>query len=304
MNRDNNPIRNWLVFSVSEKRGISVLLVLLLILLTIRFVQKQKSNHQLRLVEIQNEIPSGSSSYTENEFVDSLSLRHFHSSRSFTPKGESFNPNNASLEELIDQGIPEEISRRIIKYRKKGGVFNKPADLYKIYGIDSLMVTELLNWVVIEAIQKPTQVYQTQKNQSYSMRHREVVEINSADSLLLCELPGIGSVLSSRIIRYRNILGGFHTTEQLKDVYGISDSLFISIANDIEADTSVVKKLSLNSATLVELQKHPYLTNYEAKAIMSYRRLIGPFTSCNELVDNYILSENTYRKVKVYLSLN
>ena len=130
------------------------------------------------------------------------------------------------------------------------------------------------------------------------------MEINSADSSIFCKLSGIGTVLSRRIIRYRDILGGFRTIEQLKEVYGINDSLFTTIADNLLVDTTRICKLALNTAGFDELKRHPYLSNYEVKAILSYRQLIGPFTAFDELVENYILSENTYRKVKSYLSLN
>jgi DNA uptake protein ComE-like DNA-binding protein len=87
-------------------------------------------------------------------------------------------------------------------------------------------------------------------------------------------------------------------------VYGINDSLITTIANNLSVDTSRINKLALNSADYNELKRHPYFTSYEVKAILSYRRLIGPFTAYNELVENYILSEKTFQKVKSYLSLN
>ena len=37
-----------------------------------------------------------------------------------------------------------------------------------------------------------------------------VININKADSFDFRDLPGIGVVYSSRIVRYRNLLGGFY----------------------------------------------------------------------------------------------
>src|SRR5665647_1059817 len=47
------------------------------------------------------------------------------------------------------------------------------------------------------------------------------LDLNSADSLHLLEIPGIGPVFASRIIRYRTLLGGYYAVDQLREVYGM-----------------------------------------------------------------------------------
>jgi DNA uptake protein ComE-like DNA-binding protein len=215
-----------------------------------------------------------------------------------------FDPNHASIEELRAQGIPAPIAHRISNYRLKGGVFCMATDLYKIYGIDSLLVQELLRWIVIEDYRKPRQTIDAKSDSSSSAKRKVQVEINTADSIAFAWLPGIGPVLSRRIINYRNVLGGFYTIKQLNEVYGISDSLLMTFADNLTVDTSKISRLALNSASLSDLRKHPYINAYEARAILSYRELIGPFTAYDQLIDNYILSEENYRKVRSYLSLN
>jgi len=49
-----------------------------------------------------------------------------------------------------------------------------------------------------------------------------LVNINSADEVALVGLPGIGPVLASRIVAYRQQHGPFRSVEQLDDVQGIS----------------------------------------------------------------------------------
>lgn len=304
MNRENDSLHNWLVFSKSEKRGITILLILVGIFITIRYIQKSKIGHKTSVIAIQSEVPSKNELRSQNNSIwttDSLSSNF---STSYSAHSEIFDPNDATVEDLIDQGIPTHIANRIINYRLKGGVFYKAADLYKIYGIDSFLVTELLPWIVIKATRPPGQMHTPSSAISNPAKSKVLIEINSVDSSVFCLLPGIGQVLSRRIIRYREILGGFHAIEQLNEVYGIDDSLFTSIAGHLIVDTSMINKLALNSADFNELKSHPYLSNYEAKSILSYRKLIGPFTAYNELVENYILSENTYQKVRSYLSLN
>jgi len=55
------------------------------------------------------------------------------------------------------------------------------------------------------------------------------VDLNSADAETLASLPGIGETLAKRIVRYREETGGFTSPEEVRDVYGISDSIYETI---------------------------------------------------------------------------
>jgi competence protein ComEA len=55
------------------------------------------------------------------------------------------------------------------------------------------------------------------------------ISINAASTSDLDELPGIGSVLAGRIVRYREQKGEFRSLEELKRVKGIGDKLYEKI---------------------------------------------------------------------------
>jgi len=55
------------------------------------------------------------------------------------------------------------------------------------------------------------------------------VNINIADTIILQTLPGIGQVLSERIIEYRNKNGLFGVIDDIKDVSGIAEKKFEGI---------------------------------------------------------------------------
>ncbi|MDR0796724.1 MAG: helix-hairpin-helix domain-containing protein, partial [Tannerella sp.] len=57
-----------------------------------------------------------------------------------------------------------------------------------------------------------------------------VVELNSADTTILKKVPGIGSAFANRIVRFRNLLGGFYTVQQLAEVYGIDEERYTDLA--------------------------------------------------------------------------
>ena len=113
----------------------------------------------------------------------------------------------------------------------------------------------------------------------HKLRANEHIEINGADTTLLMKIPGIGSYYASRIVRYRERLGGFASAQQLEEIDGLPES---SIAY-IKIDEQQIRKMNLNKLTLNQLKKHPYLNFYQAKEICDYRRLKGPLHSIEDL---------------------
>ena len=110
------------------------------------------------------------------------------------------------------------------------------------------------------------------------------ININEADSLQWISLPGIGPVLSSRILRFREALGGFVRIDQVAETFGLADSSFQKIRPLLllPAD-SPVRQLSINSLSEAELSRHPYLSRSLARRLVAYRMVHGPFPSLEAL---------------------
>jgi len=129
-------------------------------------------------------------------------------------------------------------------------------------------------------------------------------DINLADTSQLRTIYGIGSVLSKRIIKYRQLLGGFASMHQLKEVYGLQDSVINKlgertyISPDYEPE-----KIKVNSEKPYIMDDHPYVSKTIANAIDAYRYQHGPFQSIDELQNITILDSPTFNKIYPYLSL-
>lgn len=119
------------------------------------------------------------------------------------------------------------------------------------------------------------------------------IDINRADSLLLLPLPGIGPVFAGRIIKYRNLLGGFVRVDQLSEVYGMPPETIDLIRSKVFIDSTAVQTIRIDSASFGELLRHPYLEYEEVKALVEYRDFKRNISSLKELKDNYILSDTT-----------
>ncbi len=139
-----------------------------------------------------------------SETLDSVDSNHIVKYKSINGV---FDPNIADFNQLIDFGFNSFQAKNLINFRSKAGVFRNKKDLLKIYGIDTVFFKSIENYIQIEnfEVTKPENVKSVLVN----------VELNSADSTKLIQLAGIGSVFAKRILKYRDLLGGFYSTAQL-----------------------------------------------------------------------------------------
>jgi DNA uptake protein ComE-like DNA-binding protein len=133
-------------------------------------------------------------------------------------------------------------------------------------------------------------------------RKPKILEINSADSLQLLDLPGIGPSFAKRIIKYRQMLGGFASTGQLREVYGMDSARLAGFIGLVRVDTSLIRKLDLNKATFKELLAHPYLEYEQVKSIVRFRDKKGTIGSPGELWEAGILADSLRKGLSHYFS--
>jgi DNA uptake protein ComE-like DNA-binding protein len=165
---------------------------------------------------------------------------------------------------------------------------------------DSIRRSDSVRW---STSGRSTQAYPN----TYPRKTREPIlpiDINRADSVQLLPLPGIGPVFAGRLIKYRGLLGGYASVDQLMEVYGMSLETFDMIADRIVIDTTSLIKLDLNSATFRELLRHPYLEYEDVKALVNYRDFAESIQSLQELEDNFILPDSVLNRVIPYIYLS
>ena len=207
---------------------------------------------------------------------------------------EKFDPNVVSYTELVKIGFNQFQANNILEYRKKGGRINQPKDLLKIYGIDSQLYQRISGFVIITDI--------TSNRTVNIIDGRSKVELNSCNSEDLIKLNGIGEVLASRIIKYRNLLDGFYSINQLLEVYGFPVETLHKIKAEIVVDTTQIKMIRLNFADFPEIRKNPYLKKEEINSILKYRSLNGPFNSLKQLDELNLIDSLTFVKITHYFT--
>ena len=217
-----------------------------------------------------------------------------------------FDPNTLSAEGWGKLGIRQKIITTIQKYLRKGGHFYKPQDLKKIYGVRDDEYLRLEPYIKIESQKEmPTgqNIAEPKKHEIVLNPRFETVDINGADSSAFVSLPGIGSKLARRIMDFREKLGGFYSINQISEVYGLADSSFQKIRPWLKLGTLSIRKININSVTAGELKAHPYFKWSLANAIVQYRNQHGSFSSVDDLKKITLITEETFEKIKAYLTL-
>ena len=129
------------------------------------------------------------------------------------------------------------------------------------------------------------------------------IELNTADTLLLTELRGIGPGYARRIVGYRERLGGFYRPEQLLEVYGFTDELYDKIAAFVWVDPKQIKSLRVNALGAAQLKRHPYIGYYQAVALIAARDSAGGFLrSMHDIPLSRDLAPDDHERLSHYLS--
>ena len=319
-------LREYLSLTRGERRGLQILSLLVIGLILVR-------GFMPRL--IQRDVPD----YTlaMNDFITFRDSLRIHGERMtglygstgrsgvYTAKGYSssalkddpsaelfpFDPNTAGFDSLIRLGVPSGTARTLLNYRQAGGTFSRDSDLLRVYGMRPEIYTRLEPYIRItpatgkqyEPAVKQVNTTRISEFNTVAVSGRNInpFELNRADSLQLIEVYGIGPVFARRIIKYRDLLGGFNRQEQLMEVYGFSLQQYDELSRRSFIDTTLLRKMDLNRLDAAGLSAHPYLTRYHANALVTYRALMGSYRNASQVMENLLLPDSVFMKIYPYL---
>lgn len=145
--------------------------------------------------------------------------------------------------------------------------------------------------------------FERKQNNKPKAKVISVIELNSATKEQLMSINGIGEKFSDRILKYRQLLGGYVKKTQLLEVYGLKQENYNQIAKNIKINQKAIVKIDINNANFKELLKHPYLEYKDVKAIVDYRKLKNIKTT-QQLVDDNVTNVEIIKKIEPYLIFN
>ena len=288
-------IRNIFGFSRAEANGLIILLpLMLLVIFSQPIYRRMVGDPPLEFDENQSKIDSLVAIWDFNPIEYAEEHPRF-----------AFDPNTCTREEFDSLGFPNFLSDRIINYRSKGGRFYHAADLLKIYGMDTAFYETVRPYILIQA--RPSTELKTTIDPTESGKKNEVLisfDINKADTTELKRLKGIGTVLASRIVKYRNMLGGFHDFSQIYEVYGL-DSMVVKeiVSHSFISNDFIPKQLNINKASERDFSQHPYIKYKLAKTIIAYRFQHGSFAEIDDLLKIDLIDLEQLNKVRPALKV-
>ncbi len=207
----------------------------------------------------------------------------------------AFDPNDATAEEWEQLGATPHLARRIVNYRAKGGQFRRADDLARIYDFPDTLLAALRPYIILPAPEAPLPTAPT----------RTVLapfDLNAADTLALRRIRGIGPALARRVVAYRTALGGFRAPDQVREVWGLPDSVVTQLLTlGFVAEDFGPQRLSLNHSDEATLADHPYLSLRQARALVAYRAQHGPFRQVEDLRQLHVLSPEDVARLLPYV---
>lgn len=295
-------IRNYFGFNKQQRNGLLVLVFISFILLIIRitypyFLTPDKiAVKNLPLIErkLDSSFQSTSSNYKttilKKKNKDSLFI---------------FNPNSISFNDLIKLGLQEKTAKIFINFRLKGFIFKLKSDLKKVYGISPNFYSKIEPYIYIENTKTITTNNLSEKYKEKPViketQLTKIIELNLTDSIQLISIKGIGPIYAKKILKYRAILGGFNSVNQLIEVYGFTEELYNQLKSFFTANPLLIKKIKINHDDFKTINKHPYLSFEITKLIFDWRRKTNiNSTNLKDILNDDLL----YLKILPYLDFN
>ena len=242
----------------------------------------------------------------------------------YLPETFVFDPNTADSATLVRLGLAPWQAKAMLHYRERGGRYHRSSDFKKVPGMTPELYERLAPVIsigrqfryyedldetdAIEAVERERHRVRDSVHQRRSdsiaalgrpQKFRDIVilELNTVDSLTLQRIPGIGPLRAQKIVEYRERLGGFYSVSQLAEIQAVPNE----VAPWLRVDKELVKKLNVNTMSVAELARHPYMGFARAKAIAEYRRTHGRIVGAAVLAFLPEFTEASLERLKPYL---
>jgi DNA uptake protein ComE-like DNA-binding protein len=299
INRQRLWIMAWFTFTRRERNGIFMLSLILLLLQSV-LLYRYFIHPDLKPVRLSREEVAQTRSFSNTKSPESYARKGFQSKKPLPEITSFVDPNTFSSEEWIRQGLSPGQANVVVKWQLRGGVFRKEEDLARMKFIPARVYENLKPWLKFEIAADAPLKKDMPLITDPPLKKR--MDLNTADTVLLCELPLIGPGRARTIWRFRERLGGFYSLDQLREIKSLPDSVIEVILPKVQISTPVYRKIDVNSVS--DTIYHPYFSRPLLKMIVAYRIQNGLYTESTQLQKLPLVNEDLWRKIVPYIFLS
>jgi len=245
----------------------------------------------------------------------------------------SFNPNKLSIAQWQAMGVQPWVAKRVVNAVNKNYVFLQKNDLANFSGFPKEEYERLKNYIDLpDSVDRKeyyknkyassdknkyenknykdykndklennyTSNYEKKEYVKYVPKVIEKFDINTADTATLKQIKGIGEKTAIQIEKFRISIGGFHSLEQLKEVYILSPEAFEELKK-YALITSTFKKININTADYETLKNHLYIKGKAASILLKYKKQHGNYKSLEDIKKSRAIEDENLTKLIPYL---
>ncbi len=237
----------------------------------------------------------------------------------------AFDPNAATKEELMELGLSKRTAQTFINFRNKIGGFNSIEDVQKVYGLQPEDFERLRPFMRLRTEgTKAIASTRISKKQPVTLFFFNPNLATAADFQQL----GLSNKVARTIVNYRAKGGTFRKKEDLKKIYGLSESDYIRLVDYIDLPEVIESKeealveqetesssaenfiptsyenvsneliIDINQADAEEWMKLRGIGVTFSKRIVRFREALGGFTSIEQIAETYNLPDSTFQNIK------
>ena len=237
--------------------------------------------------------------------VDSMKLNRNNSS----PKIYLFNPNFITDYKGYKLGMSVEEIDRLFEFRKTNKYVNSAEEFQQVTKVSDSLLKEIAplfkfpDWI---NNRKEFKSYNKFPVEAFAKKDKIVViDINEATKEDLIKVYGVGEAISLRILKQKEIIGGFVSMDQMTDVWGLSPEVIEKLNLHFKVlKVPAIKKVDINNASLKDLSQFHYFRYALAKDILTYRSMNGDFKNIEDLTKVKGFPVDKAKIISLYLDFN
>ena len=210
-----------------------------------------------------------------------------------------FNPNFITDEKGYMLGLSVEEIDRLLEFRKSGQWIKTTKHFQEV-----TLISDSLSAKLAQRFEFPDYKRTKVKDEQKIVKRKPIRKqgINSATFRELQEINGVGVVLSKRILKYKDLLGGYSDINQLTEVYGLSEDVVDRLKEKYQIiNRPVIVKRDINSSSFKEIMAIVYLDYEMTKMLFDYKNKVEKIENLEEIKKIEGFPIEKYDRIALYL---